>query len=257
MIGTIFKARELIYYRTLAALKVQHTRRSLGYLWLLLEPLLNTGIYFVIFSLILHTKTEDFIVFLLIGTTAWSHFEGSVMAATQSIQSKASLLRQIYVPKFIFPITAVLSLSIKYVIMATIVLILSFVMGHRPNAWFLFLPVNILAQFLLGLGLGMPLAICTVYFRDLDTVLRSLLKALMFLSGIFYSIDRIPEQFRPLFYANPMAGVIENYRRILMGTGAPDLGHTFYAMGLGLVLFVLGYWLLKKMDRKISKQLGP
>jgi lipopolysaccharide transport system permease protein len=241
----------------MAALKVQHTRRSLGYLWLILEPMMNAAIMYVIFALIMHSRTPDFLVFLMIGTTAWSLFENSISGGMQSIQGKSSLLRQIYLPKFIFPITFVLSSAIKYLSIALIVLIFALLLGHRPNVWILLTPINLLAQVMLGLGLSMPLAIATVYFKDLETVVRSMLKALMFLSGVFYTSARIPENYQFWFYLNPMAGLIESYRCMIMGTGTPNLNHTWYALGLGILFFVMGMAMCIKMDRKIAKMLGP
>lgn len=243
----------LICISTYAQLKAEAHRSYLGYLWWLLEPLLNTFLFYALFFLFLGKRTADYLQFLLIGTILWQWIQTTIQLGVSAILDKAHLLRQIKVPLALFPITKTASNTAKFLIIYALLLIYLIFQGHTPTLhWFLIPPLLILHTAIL-LALVIPLALLMPFAPDIKTIIDAILRFLMLLSGIFFSAERIPPHLTVYFYANPFAHIIESHRSILIHNSAPTLQHWLYPAILILLCLPIHIVLLRWSDGRIPK----
>jgi len=245
--------RDIVWYRTLAGLKSEARQNFLGYLWLLLEPAITTAIAYVVYSVIWNNGGTDRVVMLLLGTMTWQWFESAVTAGMTGIKGKLHVMLHFPLPKYIFPLVGVLTSTWKFLCMFLVVLVFCALAGHPPNGNFIYLPLVLGAQLTLIIGVAIPLAIAVTYFNDLLTIMNSLFRLMLFLSGVVFEANQVPPAARSYFYANPMAGLIESYRNIVQHNEPPIFAALGYAFAWGLVLMVIGLLWSRHIDGKILK----
>lgn len=248
--------RDIVWYRTLAGLKSEARQNFLGYIWFLLEPAITTAIMYLVYVLIFQSAGKDKVVLLLLGTILWQWFESSVMQGMMGIKSKLHIMTHFTLPKYIFPLVGIFTNTWKFLCVFFVLLVFCTLSGYPPNIYFLWLPVVLGVQLILIIGLALPLAVAIVYFNDLVTVTSSIFRLLMFLSGVFYTSSVVPPQAMEYFYINPMAGLIEASRDIIMQQRAPNLAILIYALSCGLALCGLGLLLSRFIDGKILKRVN-
>lgn len=240
---------ELILYKTYAELRAEAARTYVSFLWWVAEPLLHMLIFYVVFSVLLGQGTKDFVPFLLIGLSVWKWFDSTVHHAAGAIIDNAALMHQIYLPKVIFPMVTVLIDSVKFIIVLVVLLVFLLLYGVRPAPSWLALPAVLGVEFLLILGMAFLVAAVIPFLPDLRILVESTLMLLMFVSGVFYDPNTIPEHYRGWFYMNPFAVILQDSRDCLLYGRWPRLGvlATMGFAGLGIVM--LGYGLLRRLDR--------
>ncbi len=243
----------LIRLSSHAQLKAETHRSYLGYLWWILEPLLNTFLFYTLFFLFLGKRTPDYLQFLLIGTILWQWIQTTLQLAASSILDKPHLLRQIRIPFALFPITKTVSNTIKFLIVYLLLLIYLISQGHAPTIHWLLIPPLLILHTGLLLSLAIPLALLIPFAPDLKTILDALLRFLMLLSGIFFSADAIPSHLSFYFYANPLAHILESHRQILLYASPPTLYHWLYPFAIILLLIPVHILLLGFADGRIPK----
>lgn len=255
-IEAFIRYRDIVWYRTLAGLKSEARQNFLGYIWFLLEPAITTAIMYAVYVLIFQSGGPDRVVMLLIGTIIWQWFESSVMQGMMGIKAKLHIMIHFTLPKYIFPLVGIFTNTWKFLCVFTVLLVFCAVSGYPPNWQYLWLPAVLLVQLVLIIGLALPLAVGIVYFNDLMTVTSSLFRLLMFLSGVFYTSKIVPPDAMVYFYINPMAGLIESYRNIIMERQPPNFAVLAYALCCGLILCVSGLFVSRFIDGKILKRVN-
>jgi lipopolysaccharide transport system permease protein len=245
--------KDIVLYSTYANLKAENERTYLGYVWWLLEPLLNTVLFYVIFFMFLKHGEPGFLTFLLIGTIMWQWFQGTVMISITSIVEKAGVIKQVYLPKIIFPIVKVLANTWKFMWVFLILLVYLWVTGKYPNVYYLYLPLIMFLNFILILQVSYILAIIVPFFPDLQTVTDTFLRMMMLFSGIFFAGTQVPEKYQILFYCNPVAVLLESYRDVLLYARAPHLGHLAYVLAICVILVPIIISINKRLDLSVAK----
>lgn len=246
--------RDIVWYRTLAGLKSEARQSFLGYVWFLLEPAITTAIMYTVYVLIFQSRNKDTVVLLLVGTIIWQWFESSVVVGMMGIKNKLHIMTHFTLPKYIFPLVGIFTNTWKFLCVFMVLLIFCAACGYPPNWHFLWLPLIMAVQLVLIIGLALPLAIAVVYFNDLTTVTSSIFRLLMFLSGVFFTASIVPVAAQQLFFSNPMAGLIESYRYVIMWQQGPNFASLLYALDFGLILCVIGLAWSRFIDGKILKR---
>lgn len=240
--------REVIHYRASGNLKSEAAKTYLSFFWWILEPILFLGVYYLVFGVIFGSKTENFLVFLLIGLVFWQWFASSVAHAANSIKDGKSLITQICFPKIVLPSIVILMAMYKSTLVFVILLLFLFIFGFTPTISYVYLPLIFILQFFLICSVGYVLSILVAFMPDIKMLVPLFLRLLMYMSAIFYSLEGKPEWIQQLFFFNPVATCITAYRDILMYSIAPDfqlLGYT--ALGV-LLLYAFGVYLLYRLD---------
>src|SRR5690606_6435566 len=162
--------------------------------------------------IVLQRFTPDFIPFLLVGLILWQWFATSIANSATSITNQYGLMQRLYVPKLIFPAVSVLTDGVKALVVIAILLAFPAAYGFSLNSNWLLLPLILLAQFAMICGVAFVLAAITPFLPDLRIVLNNVLRVGLYVSGVLYPAQSVPERLQPYFYLNPMVGIIESFR---------------------------------------------
>ena len=242
---TVFRARTVM--------RAEAARTYLNFLWWLLDPLLTMAIFYFVFAMLLRRGTENYVVFLIVGLVVWQWFGNTVGSAAQSIQQSGSLINQIRFPKVVLPLTVILANTYKFLFVTTLMIPALWFSGFVPTLSYLALPALILLQLLLIYGVATILASLIPIVPDLQYVLSNFLRALMFLSGIFYPASVIPENFQTLFWLNPMASIVDAYRQVLIYGQWPDIGSLANATVISIALAVIASVLISILNPRFAR----
>ena len=240
-------------YRAYLNLIGEASRYYLGWLWWFLEPLAMAAVFYFVFTYLRGPRAEHFPYFLIIGVTTWLWFNNAVANSTDCLMVARSMIAQMRLPKLMFPLTVVVSASLKHAFVFSIVLVVSGLVLGASAAW-VYLPVLLATQLLLILAVASAVALCCCWIRDLRLVVRSGLTLLMFCSGIFFPIDRMPPAFQEVLRLNPMAVLIEDFRTVLLAGMPPDLSRCAAIAGLSLLFLYAMKWTYVRTDRTLTRR---
>jgi ABC-type polysaccharide/polyol phosphate export permease len=237
-------------------LKVRYKNSALGFLWSLLNPLLMMLVYTLVFTRIFPTGVTNFPIFVLIGLLPWNWCQRGLSSAATSLLDNRTIITKVYFPRVLLPVSAVISEGVNFLLALPVLFALMFYLGAPFTPWIAYIPVLILIQAMLLIGLGLFLAGLNVIFRDTGVILEVVLLAWFFLTPVFYDIKRTyPDTAAWVFRFNPMASIIEQYRTILYEGGQPGF---FFDIRAGLtcfVILVLGYLFFMSLNRRLGEHL--
>lgn len=260
----LWKYRELTRNLVVRDLKVRYKSSVLGIAWSWLSPLGMMIVYSVFFGIVRpNHNIRDYPVFLMCGMLPWGFCVDSIMQATDSIISNAQLIKKVYFPREILPISVVLSNLVNFMIALPIFFALVMVLKAPLTWWVLLLPITLLIQMSFLLGLAFFLATLNVFYRDTRHLLGVIVQAWFFLTPVFYPIQTVPEEARILgitFNAqlwlrrlNPMASIIASYRDLLYW-GAPTGWDFLLRTAItALVVLIVGYLIFLRYSSRFGE----
>ncbi len=238
----VWDYRELLRNLVRWGLKVKYERSLLGFLWTLLNPLFMVAILSAVFTHIVKIPMTNYWAFLLSGYFAWNTIAQGLSSSTTILANHGSLRRSVRFPSEILVFSAIATRVIEF--SAEIVLVaLVLAIGHHqslPTA-FVFIPVLFVPLTLITVGLALPIATVSTFYRDAQHVLPIVIVALFYLTPVFYPIDFVPEAFQAWYLINPFAPILTLFQEVLYHGRMPDPMMLGAATALGLVLFLLGY----------------
>ena len=250
----IHRYLELIWYKGYADLLADSSRAYVGLLWWVLEPVLYMGAFYVAFDLIgLRAGGASPMLFLLCGLVPWKWFASSVQHGSSAIESNSGLLQQVYLPKQVLPCIVLFTNTIKFSVVLSLLLVLTILLGMGPTLHWLALPLVVLLELLIILAVTSLFASLVPFLPELQLVIDNGLMVLMFLSGIFTEIDKLPRKIALILHANPMVPIIEAYRSVLLNDSWPDWKALSWVFGLGILIYALAFWILRRNDRAYLK----
>jgi lipopolysaccharide transport system permease protein len=250
---TFLRYKDIIFYRTLAGLKSEARKNYLGYLWFVFEPMLSTAVLYFAMSQLTGDRGAEAVFGILIGMLAWQWFEGSVMLSSGSIAGKFHVHLQVPLPKYLFPLVDIGTNTIRFGCAFSIVLAVCLFFGAGPGLPLLWLPVVLVIQLFFIIGLSLVVSIAVTLMPDLRVLLQSLFRLLFFVSGIFFTAERVPEHLLPWFHANPITIFIESYRAIILQGHAPDVSLLARTVVFTAVLLVAGCFVQSHFDKRLLK----
>lgn len=238
--------------------KLKYRRSKLGIFWTLLEPILTTIVLTIVFSGFRGKSDPTFPVYILSGRLLFSFFSGGTKAAARSIRTNSSMMRKVYVPKYMYPLATILSNFVIFLISLIVLVGASIIMPININ-WHVFLAiVPLTVMFFITLGTGMILATAEVFFRDLEYLWGVITTLIMYCSGIFYKIEDMGQakktttMLQTIMDWNPVYAVIKNFRCCVYLGVAMDYRALIYSCIVAIVLTVIGiYVFFKKQDEFI------
>lgn len=244
---------ELILYKSYSDLKAEATRSYLGLLWWLIEPIIYLCAFYILFVLVFQRGGEDFVPNFLCGAVVFKWFSSGVNGGSNAIAANKGLLQQVYVPKYIFPAIVVLGSTVRFVPVFAIFTLFLLIYGISPQATWLAALLIMVTQFFLVLSLAMLVGAVTPFLPDLKVAIENGMLMLFFLSGIFFNINEIQEPVRSYLLLNPMAGLIDEYRGVMIRGVWPDMTRLGLIFLVSLAIFALGLALLKRLDHRYGK----
>lgn len=231
---------EILFFKTYADLRAEAAKTYLSFVWWILDPVLYMLVFYVVFGLLFQRGNgPEYIPFLLCGVTVWKWFDSTVRTGAVAIQTNVNLMSQVFIPKIIFPSISILNNTVKFLFVLVILLIFLQIYGVGISLAYLSIPILFIVQLLFISACTLLLAAFVPFMPDIMMFVSYALTLLLFLSGIFYSVDRIPEAYQNYFYINPMVSIIEAYRDVLLHAKWPN----WQALSYIALFSCLGVWL--------------
>ena len=244
--------REVWQYRDLLFMLVKrdfitfYKQTILGPLWFIIQPLLTTVIYVILFGNIAKLSTDDVpqVLFYLSGITIWNYFSESLTKTATVFTANVGMFGKVYFPRLIMPISIVVSALMKFAIQFGIFLLvllyfILFTKTVQPNWWILITPVLIVLMAMFALGMGMFFSSLTTKYKDLSFLLTFGIQLFMYVTPVVYPISALPEKYRFLVYINPLSSIFECFRYAFLGSGNFDgMSLVSSSMLILLILFV-------------------
>lgn len=254
LIKELYIYREMIFSLVRRDLKGRYKGSVLGFFWTFLNPLLQLGVYTIVFSMILRDGIKDYYLFLFVALVPWIFFSTAVMGGATCIWDQQDMVKKIYFPREVLPIAFVTSQFINMILSLIVVFVVLIVSGKGLNfVALLYLPFIMLIEYILSLSIAMVVSGVTVYLRDIQYILNIVTMAWQFLTPVLYSVDKVPDNLLPIFLLNPMTPVIVAYRDILYYKEVPHMSTLIHAGIMGLVILVLGVYIFSRLKRRFAE----
>ena len=261
----VWQYRELVRNLVIRDLKVRYKNSFLGVAWSWLNPLLMMVVYTILVTVLLrNTDIPYYPIFLLSGLLAWNFFSDTVIQATGSIVNNAHLIKKVYFPPDVLPISLMLANLVNFLIALPLFFGLAFLFGVRPTWYVLLLPVTMLVHIAFTMGVSFLLATLNVFFRDTQVILGVVMLAWFFLTPVFYTIKFVPEQvilWGVTFNAqvwlrrlNPMASIIASYRDLLYWGAPTGLDFLLRTAVTSLIVLTVGYVVFVRYSRRFAEE---
>ncbi|MCD7811782.1 MAG: ABC transporter permease [Ruminococcus sp.] len=252
----IYDYRQMIFSLVRKDLRGRYKGSVLGFLWTFINPLLQLVVYTIVFSFILPTNIDKYYLYLFVGLIPWIFFSSSITGGSSSIVAQKDLVKKIYFPRQVIPISYVTSCFVNMLLCFVVIFIVIIISGIGVNpVALLCLPIIMIVEYILALGMALLASAITVYFRDLEHILGILTMAWMYMTPIMYDKSIVPEELLPVFNLNPMTHVIECYRAVLYYKKVPELESLLSSLGLGILFLVLGHFVFLKLQKHFAEEL--
>lgn len=247
----VYNYRELLVELVKRDLKIKYRRSFLGILWSVLNPLLFMAITSIIFSTMFKVQIPNFPIYFLCGQIIYSFFAEATSLSQVGILSNGSLIKKVYTPKYIFPLSKVIfSMINTFFSLLAILIIIAFMRYQLPVTALLFF-VPILFVFLFSTGIGLVLSTLTVFYRDILHLYGIVLSVLSFFCATFYPIEIIPKSVQPFVLLNPIYVFISYFRALILDGYIPDLKLNLLSLAYCMLSLIIGLWIFKKNENKL------
>jgi lipopolysaccharide transport system permease protein len=248
----LWRYRGLLFFLVWREIKVRYAQTVLGAAWAILQPLLTTVVFTVIFGRFARLPSDGvpYPLFSLAALVPWTYFNTAVSGASNSLTANTSLVTKVYFPRLVIPGAAVLAalLDLAVSIVALLVLMLFYHAAPRPAAVVL-VPLSVLMMVLTAAGMGFWLAALNIQYRDVKYVVPFLLQLWMFASPVVYPLSLVPDRYRLAYSLNPLAGAIAGFRSALLGAGGPTGVEFVVSLGMACLIFVGGAAYFRRTER--------
>ncbi|MFT5875205.1 MAG: lipopolysaccharide transport system permease protein [Clostridium sp.] len=251
----LYNYREMLSNLVKKDLRTRYKGSLLGFLWTFINPLLQLGVYTIVFSTIMRVNVEKFYMYLFIALIPWLFFAIAIQGGALCIISNKDLIKKIYFPRLIIPISVVNSAFMNMVFSMIVVFVALIISGIGISKYVVFLPIIMILEYLFALGLSFMFAAINVYFRDLEHILGIIIMGWFYLTPIVYTIDMVPEKYLGLFYLNPMTNIIGAYRDILYYKRMPEFGKMGITLICSIAFIVVGYLIFQKLQKNFAEEL--
>lgn len=251
----LYQYRELLKNNVKKEIRGKYKGAWLGVLWSFLNPLFMLVIYAIVFSEIMKVSIPNYAMFMFVALMPWTFFTTTISLGTNSIVTNSGIIKKVYFPREIIPVSIVTSNLINFLISCIIMFSFLLISGLGLSVYALFFPLILALQYFLMLGMVLILSALTVYIRDIEHFVGITLLALFYGTPIVYSMDMVPDKIAWILNLNPMTPIINSYRDILFYQRMPDLNNLFIQLIFVLVLFFVGLFVFKKLQKNFVEEL--
>lgn len=252
----LYEYRELIRNLVSRDLKVRYRNSFLGFLWCLLNPLLMMLVFTLVFTVLMPNNIPNFPLFVLVGLLAWNFHTTALNGSVASIVSNAPLVMKVYFPREVLPISIVLSNGVNFLLALIALFGMIAVFNVHLGLGLLLLPFVFITQVIFSLGIAFFLSALTVFYRDVEIIVETVVLAWFFLTPIFYRMeDLFPTVSRWMYILNPMASIISAYRDILYLGGMPAMSFLIRTFVTSVILLVVGYIFFRRQAKRFGEGL--
>ena len=253
---------EIYNYRAMVGSLIRRDLRGkykgsvLGFAWTFLNPLLQLGVYTLVFSKIMRSGIEDYYLFLFVALIPWLFFATSLSVGAGCVLAQKEMVKKIYFPREVLPIAHVTTQLVNMLLVFIVVFAVLILSGKGINpVALLYLPIVVFAEYLLAISLTMIVSSITVYLRDLEHILAIITMAWQFLTPVMYSIDMVPDELLPIFNLNPMTPIIVAYRDILYYKQVPHIYTLLHGFLISVILLIIGWIVFGHLKKHFAEEM--
>jgi lipopolysaccharide transport system permease protein len=254
-LAELYHYRELLWTLTYRDIRVKYAQTTIGFLWAFLNPILTLLVLSFVFGVVAKVETTGsdgqtipHLLYTTAGMCGWTYFSTVLAEGGNSILVAQGMVKKIYFPRLVLPLSKAITAFIDFGIIFGCMLLMMLWYGFWPSWEILYLPFFLLMAILAGLSAGIWMSALTIRFRDFQHIIPLLLRLGMYATPIAYPASAVPEKYQLFFYLNPVAGIVEGMRWSLLG-GSPPAFYAYVSFAVVAVLFVLGLFYFKKVER--------
>jgi ABC-type polysaccharide/polyol phosphate export permease len=236
--------RDLLLNLIRTELTARYKTTTLGILWFALSPALMTVVFTLVFRQVLRLDIDRYVLQVLAAVLPWTYAQTSLLNATASITRSGGLVKRVRIPRAFIPLAAVIASLVHFLASMALLVLISPGLGGTLTPWLLALPLAVALQTAGLAGLALLTSSLNVYYRDVEHVLALILRVGFYLTPTFYPLSFVPGSWRQLALLNPMTGIVEVYRALLVQGAAPPgdvltaaVLWSMFSLGLGVVAF--------------------
>lgn len=254
LVKNLYNYRELLKSNVKKEIRGKYKGSFLGVLWSFVNPLLTVLVYAIVFPYIMRVKTENYLIFLIIGIIPWTFFTTVINQGMITVRMNEGIIKKVYFPREILPISVALSGLVNFFISCIIILIFCIFGGVGITWHIILLPIIALIQFILSLGLILGLSAINIYIKDTEYIVQFFVNMLFYATPILYQSTLFPEKIRWVLYLNPMTQIIDTYRNIFLYHQLPNVMGILYVTIVSLIIFALGLLIFRKLEKGFAEQ---
>lgn len=246
----LYRYRQLLLTWTMREIKIRYKQSLLGAAWAILQPLTMMAVFTLVFSYLTRIPTDGipYPLFSYVALLPWTFFATSVSFGVPTLINNLNLVTKTYFPREILPISAIGAGFFDFMVASTIFLFM--LLFYRvPLSWnVVWIPVLIALQILLTFGVTLLGSAIIVLYRDVRFIVPLALQLWLYATPIIYPISLVPDRFRSLYMLNPMAGIIQSYRLVILYGQSPTWSHLGLSATVTIALFIVGYLVFKRLE---------
>lgn len=255
LFNDLFKYREFLLTSVKKEFRGKYKKSFLGVLWSFLNPLCQVLIYAIVFPFILGNRIENYVVYLIIGLMPWTFFSSTIIQSAACIVTNAGIVKKVYFPRIILPISISTSNLINFLITQIIVVVALFISGIGIGKSIIAFPLIVIIQYILQLGLSFIFSAITVFVRDVEYLITIFIQFMFYLCPIVYNPSSIPDEFVKYFKLNPMFHIISFYRNILYEKAFPNFREVGIVAVMCLAVLIIGYFVFNRVQKGFAEEL--
>ncbi len=247
----LWQYRDLFWFLVKRDIKTRYAQSIMGVGWAIIQPVFSMIIFTVVFGNIAKINSEGvpYPIFSYTALVPWTYFSSSLTDSSKSLISSKNLITKVYFPRLVIPIAPVLAKLIDFGISFLILIGMMVWFGIMPSIWAAFIPILVLIMMLAAAGVGMWLTALSIQYRDIQYGSSFFIQLLMYLSPVIYPASNVPDKFQLVYAMNPMVGVIEGFRAVLLGTHSMPWFYIGIGSASALILFISGALYFRRMER--------
>ena len=250
----IFKYSEFLKSNVKKDIRGKYKGSFLGVLWSFINPLLSVVVYAIVFRYIMRFNIEHYLIYLIAGIIPWTFFTTSINSGMNSILFNANIIKKVYFPREILPISSVTSGLVNFLISCIIILLFAIFSGVGVGVSLLFLPLVVIIQYIFTLGVVFILSAIEIYVKDIEHIVNFIISMLFYVTPILYTPDLVPTKMRFILKLNPLSYIIEAYHDIFYYKQIPNMYNLGIIFGISLIIFVVGYNIFRKLQKGFAEE---
>lgn len=253
-LAKVWQYRELLFFLTWRDVKVRYKQTVLGAAWAIIQPFLTMVVFTVIFGRLANLPSDGvpYPLMTYAALLPWTFFANGISKSSDSLVGSANLIKKVYFPRLIMPLSNVLSGLVDFALASLVLLGMMAYYGYYPSANCVYLPLLLLLAMVTSLGVGLWLSAMNVQFRDVKYAVPFLVQFWMYVSPVAYSATIIPERWRTLYALNPMVGVVTGFRWALLRQGAAPGSEILISCVVACAFVLSGAYYFRRMEKTFA-----
>lgn len=250
----IIEYKDLLYFLVIRGIKAKYAQSVLGIGWAVIQPLVSTLIFTIIFGSIAKVRSDGvpYFIFSLTGMVPWTYFSNTLTESSSSLLSNSSLITKVYFPRLVLPLSAAFSKILDFAITFVVLLVSLMIYGFSFSWMIVLLPLLLAILLMTSLGLGLWLSAMAVQYRDVKHALTFLVQIMMYLAPVVYPTSNVPVRLQFWYSLNPMVGVIEGFRSIFLQHQPMPWMFVLTGFVVSVIIFISGVFYFRRMEKNFA-----